>query len=249
MKLYTSEDIYKALKNCVGDNEDFMMHLSFKSIGKTENGFDDLFNAIKKRDGGTSLYAGFSFENVSESNPYFDLENTPVCVGAFPEYFRKCEGVLRSIHPTHSVTAFGENAKYYVSNHEEDITPCSKNSPLMKLTEKGGKILMLGCGLRPNTTMHGIEELVGTPYVLENEKVMYTLKTKDREWTKGYYNHCFTYDGGKHYIQRYDRVSEIMNIETKEFLDTFVNIIPADELREKAVKVLKENPMFFVDKD
>ncbi len=248
MKTYTSFDIYKALKSCLKDDEDFLMHLSFKSLGNLENGFEDLFSGIKMRDGGTSMFGAFSFYAVTKENPNFDLENTPVSIGAFPEWLRKCDGVKRSIHPTHSVLAYGERRDKYIENHEKDSTPCGKNSPLMKLTEVGGKILMVGCGLKPNTTMHGIEELIETPYVLEKHKTKYHIKAGDEEWDKEYFAHWFSDDDGYHYAQRYDRVEDIMKIEKKEFLDTFIYIIPADELREKAGNMIKKNPLYFVDR-
>jgi aminoglycoside 3-N-acetyltransferase len=48
-----------------------------------------------------------------------------------------------------------------------DVTPCGENSPYFKLREKAGQILFLGCGLKPNTSMHAVEELVEPPYLYD----------------------------------------------------------------------------------
>lgn len=65
--------------------------------------------------------------------------------------------------------------------------------------------------------MHGIEELIGTPYVLEKTKTKYHIKAGGKEWDKEYFAHWFSDDEGYHYIQRYDRVEGIMKIEKKNF--------------------------------
>ena len=63
---------------------------------------------------------------------------------------------------------------------------------------------MLGCGLRPNTSMHGIEELVEPPY-LYGDHLTYRLILADGEVIeKEYRRHNF-----RGWIQRYDRVAEV----------------------------------------
>ncbi|MFP6646122.1 MAG: AAC(3) family N-acetyltransferase, partial [Candidatus Latescibacterota bacterium] len=50
--------------------------------------------------------------------------------------------------------------------------------PLRKLRDLGGQLLFLGCGLRPNTSMHGVEELVEPPYLFGDD-ITYTLHLGD----------------------------------------------------------------------
>ena len=66
------------------------------------------------------------------------------------------------------------------------------HSPFCILPEVQGYIIMLGCGLGPNTTMHAVEELVMLPYLFGSE-ITYTLKLQDgTERVKTYKTHGFT---------------------------------------------------------
>src|SRR5690606_7869867 len=102
---------------------------------------------------------------VTREQPEFDLVRTPSNVGTLAEYFRTRPGTIRSLHPTHSICGTGKRTAELLADHARDFTPCGPHSPLTKLPEVGGQILMLGCSLRPNTSMHGVEELVEPPYL------------------------------------------------------------------------------------
>ena len=116
-----------------------------------------------------------SYASVSEKQPRFDPACTAVCVGAIPEHFRAWAGTRRSVHPTHSVCAAGAKASEIVSQHYLDRSPVGEHSPFRLLPGLGGKILMLGCGLKPNTSMHGVEELCEPPYLMRPERVKYVI--------------------------------------------------------------------------
>ena len=89
----------------------------------------------------------------------FDPRQTKVIVGAVPEYFRLRNGTLRSLHPTHSVCAVGTLAERLLADHLKDATPCGHHSPFNQITDLDARIVMLGCGLCPNTTMHALEAI------------------------------------------------------------------------------------------
>lgn len=112
---------------------------------------------------GTLLLPCLSHMSVGPFSPYFDVTRTPCCVGAIPEFFRTWPDVLRSVNPTHSICGLGPLAESLLADHHLDQTPCGPHSPLSKLPRAGGQILMLGCGLRPNTSMHAIEETMDAP--------------------------------------------------------------------------------------
>ncbi|UOK56136.1 AAC(3) family N-acetyltransferase [Bacillus sp. OVS6] len=153
------------------------------------------------------LFPSLSYEKVTSENPCFDVVRTPSNVGKIPEYFRKHIAVKRSLNPTHSVSGIGKlvNENEILSEHFLDDTPCGEHSPYRKLPEQNGKILFLGCGLLPNTSMHGIEELVNPPYLFGN---FYTYKTVD-EHGRMHMIKCrsHNFNGWK---QRYDRVEAIL---------------------------------------
>lgn len=68
-----------------------MIHSSFKSLGKIEEGAAGIFDALKDFLGeeGTMLLPAFSYDSVGPDNPVFDRKTTPSCIGFLPEYFHQ----------------------------------------------------------------------------------------------------------------------------------------------------------------
>ena len=191
------------------------VHSSFKSLGKVEGGAKTVIEGLKSYLGeeGTLLFPGFSWDSVTRENPVFDYHNTVSCVGYLPEYFRtQVQGVVRSVHGTHSCVALGKRAEELVKDHEKDITPVGKNSPLYKLWALNGKILFIGCSSNHNTTMHGVEEYFGACYCLNEENpVVYSLIDKNGEKTeRKSFRHNFVWNG-EHVDQRYARLENLLN--------------------------------------
>ena len=107
-----------------------MVHSSLKSLGE---GFTpaDVIEGLRGALGaeGTLMLPALSYITCNAKHPVFDYYETKSCVGAIPEYFRtSVEGVLRSVNPTHSCCALGNNAEYLTSGHILDETPCGENS-------------------------------------------------------------------------------------------------------------------------
>ncbi len=230
-------------------NDKFIVHTSLKSIGEMKKGAETLFEAFLSviSDEGTIMAPGLSYMNVNKENPVFDVLNTPVCVGAFPEFFRHQKGVIRSIHPTHSVLAYGKDSEKLTKNHISDNTPAGENSPFRLLSKCKGKILMLGCGLCPNTSMHSVEELCPPNYLYKNEKIEYTLTDYERKEHKAFHiPHGFENVSA----QRYDRITDFLNDdEIKEGMvgNAKAYLIDSESMFLKCAKVLKEHPLYFVD--
>jgi aminoglycoside 3-N-acetyltransferase len=225
-----------------------LVHSSLKSLGGVPGGQETIIQGLCKYLGedGTLLMPALTYASVRPDRPVFDVRRSPSCVGAIPEYFRLRPGTQRSFHPTHSVCGVGRMADALLAPHGKDSTPCGPNSPFHRLPECGGQILMLGCGLRPNTSMHAIEELVVPPYLF-NPPIIYTLTDENGDTIqKQYTPHNFS-----SWKQRYDRVAEILaypHLRVGKVLEAQSHLIEARGLKEAALKVLKENPLFFVDR-
>jgi aminoglycoside 3-N-acetyltransferase len=194
---------------------------------------------------GTLLMPALSYAHVTPHNPHFDLHRTPSNVGAIPEAFRTRTGTHRSLHPTHSVCAAGPLAASLIKPHAADHTPCGPHSPFHTLSEHGGQILMLGCGLAPNTSMHAIEELVEPPYLFA-EPLAYTLIAEGgRATVKTYIPHNF------HGLrQRYERVAGILGpsaLHRGPVLAGEAWLIEAAALWEAALALLQRDPLAFVE--
>lgn len=229
-----------------GDN--LLVHASLKSLGELTAAAKTVTNALLEVLGndGNLLMPALSYSSVTKENPVFERENTPSCVGGLSDYFRIQTGALRSTHPTHSVCVVGKEAAYFTENHLRDRTPVGANSPFFKLKEAKGKVLFIGCGLTPNTSMHGVEELVTTPYLFGEERE-YTLRISCGEiLKKSYITHGFS-----GYIQRYDRLLHVLAPEdyrVGKVLEADVFLLDCRAFWKKGEEALRQNPFYFVDR-
>jgi aminoglycoside 3-N-acetyltransferase len=225
-----------------------MAHSALRSLGPIENGAEGVIQALWRAlgEGGTLLMPALSYKTVHAAHPYFHVNDTPSCVGALPEFFRRRAGVSRSVHPTHSACAMGARAACFVAGHENDRTPCGAYSPFRKLREAGGKILFIGCGLRPNTSMHAVEELHEPPYLYGPKVVEYRIRLPGGAETRMRVRE----HGFAGWEQRYDRVAEVLQppyIARGKVGDADCWLLDAPALWREVGRALTKNPLFFVD--
>ena len=85
-------------------------------------------------------------------------------MGALPEAFLQFEGVQRSIHPTHSVSAIGKHASFLTEAHHLAPSVFGKGSPWQRFHKLNGKILGLGISMGPVTFYHLLEDTLGDDF-------------------------------------------------------------------------------------
>lgn len=221
-----------------------MVHSSYKSLGVMHP--EAIIQALLEALGasGTLLMPALTY--LQEPHTFHDTRRTPSCVGYLTEYFRTRPGTRRSLHPTHSACGIGAQADELLGDHILDDTPCGPHSPFHKLFQRGGKILMLGCGLAPNTTLHAIEELVEPPYLFSSKPKIYTLiDAEGHTFKKSYRTHGF-----RNFEQRYDRVAEILpppDLRVGFVGKATSHLIDAAALKGRALEKLRGDLHFFVD--
>jgi aminoglycoside 3-N-acetyltransferase len=141
------------------------MHSSMKSL-KTDKTPEEFIADVMSVIGsdGTLLVPAFTWANVNVEQPYFNAKETEPCDGLIPRRFMCMPGVIRSLNPTHSVSALGKYAVELTAKHIQDETAVGPNSPVMKILDYSGKILFIGDVLHACTFMHGVEGIVEPPY-------------------------------------------------------------------------------------
>lgn len=174
-QIVLKQDILNALKNVgVEQGQSIMVHTSLKSLGFVCGGAQIVIEALLESVGkdGTIIMPTQSWKNLDPSAgvhweepeewhdiirqnwPAYNKDITPTnTMGAVAEMFRKWDGTLRSDHPARSVAAWGKNAKHIIENH--DLSNIfGEGSPLSKLYDLNGYVLLLGVGYDKNTSIH-----------------------------------------------------------------------------------------------
>ncbi len=225
----------------IKEGDVILVHSSMKAIGTSlppEDIIDVLQTAVG--DQGTLLLPALSWANVSPENPVFKSDSSEPCIGLLPRTFWRCPGVVRSVHPTHSVCARGLLAEQLTRDHPLDDSPVGPNSPFMKLADVGGKMLFIGETLACCTFMHGLEEIVGTDYTLLKDKVGYVVDGQERYM----YRHDFS-----HHRQEYQRIKNILSsdeLKAGRFGQGVCYLVDANALMQKGVETLRRYPHYFV---
>jgi aminoglycoside 3-N-acetyltransferase len=91
---------------------------------------------------------------IREHMPPYDPQTSPTRgMGAVVEAFRAFPGVLRSAHPMYSFAAWGNDKERIIHHHSIDYG-FGEQSPLARIYDLDGYVLLLGVGYDSNTSMH-----------------------------------------------------------------------------------------------
>ena len=170
MSLHTQEKLQQDLQRLgLVEGDTVYIHTSLRAVGKIEGGAVVLIEALRQVVGKTGTLAvpthTLSFVGLNKA-PY-DKAATPTVLGAFPEIFRNHPDALRSGHGSHSSAAMGFQARYLTENHNP-TDALGESSPLYKLWQLGGKILLLGVTHTTNTSIHLAESVAKVPYLVHH---------------------------------------------------------------------------------
>jgi aminoglycoside 3-N-acetyltransferase len=166
-----------------------LVHSSLKSLGWVCGGAQAVVLAVEEaigldgtlvmpaHTGGLSDPANWRKPPVPESwwgtirrtMPAYDPDLTPTrLMGAVAECFRKQPGAIRSSHPHSSFAARGPQAKTICDNHGLAMS-MGDRSPLARVYDLNGHVLLLGVGFDVNTSFHLAETRAQWPSRAEQE--------------------------------------------------------------------------------
>lgn len=188
-----------------------LVHSSFKSLGEWVAGgpvavilaLEEVLGeegtlVMPTHSGDLSDPAGWSnppvpqewWQSIREQMPVFDPDLTLLRgMGVIPDCFRKQKGVQRSSHPLSSFAAWGKYRDEIINGHGLAHS-LGEDSPLARIYELEGRILLLGVGNLNNTSLHlaecrasfaGKKEgIAGAPMMLEGSRQW--VEFKEQEW-------------------------------------------------------------------
>ena len=176
--MLNARDIHTFLReNGIRPDDKITVHAALRSVGKIENGADGLIDGLHSylRDG-LLLIPTHTWDTVVRDHPYYDVRETVPCIGTLAKVAAFRTDGIRSLHPTHSVAAFGNNAAAYIRGEERCASPAPVSSCLSRLYEEHGKVLLIGVGHERNTYLHAVDERLGIPDRLRKEGFVITIR-------------------------------------------------------------------------
>ena len=175
MQVILKDEIIQKLKTVgLKSGDAVMVHTSLGKMGYVCGGAQAVIEALMEvvGDSGTIMMPTQSWKNldpetgvhweadqkdwqlIRDNWPAYDKNLTPTnTMGAVAEMFRQVPGSVRSDHPARSVCAWGRYAEYLTKDH--DLSNIfGDGSPIGRLYELDGKVLLIGTGYDKNTSLH-----------------------------------------------------------------------------------------------
>lgn len=183
--MYTKSDIHAQLAAMgVSPADTVLMHTSMKAVGEVEGRAEGFLNILIDyfAEDGLFLIPTHTYANVGDpSKPTMDMTSSYTCIGLLPSLAAAHPAAHRSLHPSHSMAAFGKRAAEYIAGEENIDTSTHWKGCYGKLYEAGGKVLLCGVGHNRNTYLHSCEERIGVPNRLSINLKPTTIKMPSGE--------------------------------------------------------------------
>ncbi len=249
--MFSKQTLQKDLENLrLRPTDTVFIHSSMKAIGDVDGGADTVLDALTEYFAdGLLAFPTHTWQWMNETHPVFHAATDPSCVGLLTNLALCRPGAVRSLHPDHSVVAFGRDAQRYCDGDRYATTPCPRLGTMGQLIDRQGVILFLGCTPDHNTFLHCVEEILEIPDRIAQTPVPYTSVAPDgSRYTVPFYHHnCSRGNVSDHY----DKVAPYFLREGAMWRGAFgaapVYAARADKMAALMRPVLRRNPDFFLD--
>jgi aminoglycoside N3'-acetyltransferase len=159
----TSGEIARQLRELgVALGDVLLVHMSYRAVRPVDGGPTGVIAALREAVGKTGTIVMPSWGDDDETP--FDSAATPVSkdLGVTADVFWQSPDVRRSTH-NFAFAAMGPEADAIVAD-PLPLPPHRLESPVGRVYERDGKVLLLGVGHDSDTTLHLAEVLAGVPY-------------------------------------------------------------------------------------
>lgn len=215
-----------------------LVHSSFRAVRPVEGGPAGLIAALQSALGpdGTLVMPSWSED---EETP-FDAVETPAAesLGIVPETFRQRPGVRRSEH-FFAFAAAGPRAGQVLAD-SLPLPPHRLESPVGRVWELDGQVLLLGVDHDANTTLHLAELLAGVPYGVER----YCTVLRDGQQER------VCYRENDHCCQRFALANDWLAAEGLQREGKVGNatakLMRSQDVVRVALRALREDPLVFL---
>jgi aminoglycoside 3-N-acetyltransferase IV len=171
----------------VRDGGILVVHTSFRAVRPVEGGPLGLINALREAIGpdGTLVMPAWSGDDSVRFDPSTSAVATDL--GIVADFFRQQPGVVRSGHPN-AFAAAGPRA-LEINRDVLPLPPHVPESPIGRVYDLDGELLLLGVGHAANTTLHLAELIAGVPYRIQRAVTVFEYG-QPRRIEYGENDHC-----------------------------------------------------------
>jgi aminoglycoside 3-N-acetyltransferase len=195
----------------VTETDTLLVHSNFEPDSGFQGAPLDVANALADLVGqkGNLMMVSLPFRGTAydylNQNKVFNVRKTLSMMGLVTEMFRRRDGTLRSLHPTHPVLAFGKDAAWITADHDKCLYPCGPGTPFEKFRTLGGKILFFDVGFEAITFFHYVEHLLQNrlPFPVYDER-LFSIAAVD---ASGHNHTVQTYTFNKAVPRRADKLA------------------------------------------
>ncbi len=185
--MITREKILNQLKSFhIPEGRPVIVHSSLKAIGEIEGGAETLLSALIEhfaRGRGLVCVPTHTWASM-----VLDLKNPDSCIGVLPKIAAAHPLAVRTLHPTHSISVFGERERVqeFIKNEAYVNSPTSPEGCYGNIYKDDGYVLLIGVNHTKNTFIHCVEEMLEVSDRLTKEKAEATIIHKNGEVEKKY---------------------------------------------------------------